>query len=115
MRIVAANRLAWRRRLLAVLAASVVVLVSGCLRVVRQQAPYYRKGPHQVEPPDGFLDPGTHVLVFGQKESYSHVLTLDGIAADVWNGDLATPGEWRKEQKARKVAEPRGSSPGTRP
>lgn len=94
--------------------------LGGCLRIVRQQAPYYLDGPHQVEPPNGFLEPGTRVLTFGSKDSYSHVLTFDGIAADVWDGDLVSPSQWRKEQQARKAtaagsATPPGEPPHTSP
>jgi len=81
------------------LTATALLLTPGCLRVVRQEAPYYVKGPQQVEPPDGFFPAGTKVVVFGEKDSYSRILTFDGIAAHVWKYDLLTLSEWRKEQQ----------------
>ncbi len=84
------------------LAAALLVLsvAGGCLRVVRQEAPYYRNGPHQLEPPDGFLPAGTHLLVFGEKDSYARMMTLKGAVGFIWSGDLVTPDEWRSMQKA---------------
>jgi hypothetical protein len=82
------------------LAAAALVLLPGCLRVVRQESPYYAKGPHQSEPPDGFFSPGTQVMVFGEKNSYGRVLAFDGTAAYVWERDLISLSDWRKEQQA---------------
>ncbi|MFQ5807300.1 MAG: hypothetical protein ACE5I3_12705 [Phycisphaerae bacterium] len=81
------------------LIAAGLLLLPGCLRVVRQETPYYVKGPRQVEPPDGFLPAGTKVMVFGEKDSYSRILTFDGIAAHVWERDLVTLSEWSKERQ----------------
>ena len=71
---------------------------TGCVQVIRQEAPYYKEGPQQVGPPDGFFVPGTHVWVLGEKDSYARVLALDGRAGHVWNRDLASVFEWRKLQ-----------------
>ena len=76
-----------------------MLLLPGCLQVVRQEAPYYKKGPHQVEPPDGFFEPGTHVWVFDEKDSYHRVLSLGGTAAFIWRHDLTTVWEWREQQQ----------------
>ncbi|GAF97359.1 unnamed protein product [marine sediment metagenome] len=91
------HRLA-RKRAAALLILVVLLLIPGCLQVVRQEAPYYQKGPHQIDP-DGFFERGTHVWVFGEQDSYKRVLTLGGIAAHVWRQDLLTLGEWSKQQK----------------
>lgn len=83
-----------------------LLALTGCMRVVRQDAPYYKKGPQQVEPPDGYLAAGTRVLVFGEKDSYSRVLTLRGVAAHVWERALVTVSEWQEEQRAAQAAKP---------
>ena len=53
----------------ALLTVAVAILIPGCLQVVRQDAPYYKKGAQQVEPPDGSFKRGDHVWVFGEKDS----------------------------------------------
>ncbi len=83
----------------ALLISAALLLIPGCMQVIRQESPYYIKGPHQVEPPDGFFERGTHVWVFGEKDSYKRVLSLGGTAAFVWRQDLATLKEWSKQQK----------------
>jgi hypothetical protein len=88
-----------RKHLLAPLIALALLLVPGCLRVVLHESPYYVKSPHQVEPPDGYFSPGTNVMVFGEKDSYSRVLTFDGTAAYVWARSVGTLSEWRAERK----------------
>jgi hypothetical protein len=89
-----ASKWAW-----VVLVATALLLTSGCLRVVRQEAPYYVKGPHQIEPPDGFFPAGKKVMVFGEKDSYKRILTFDLVAAYIWKQDLLTLSEWRYEQQ----------------
>ncbi|MBU0616576.1 MAG: hypothetical protein KKI02_02550 [Planctomycetes bacterium] len=92
-----------RGHALALVTLTALLLLPGCLQVVRQEAPYYKKGPHQVEPPDGFFEPGTHVWIFGEKDSYRRVLSFGGTAAYVWRQDLLTLGEWsRQRQQADK-------------
>jgi hypothetical protein len=87
-----------------VLVGTALLLTSGCLRVVRQEAPYYVKGPHQIEPPDGFFPAGKKVMVFGEKDSYKRILTLDLVAAYIWKQDLLTLSQWRdRQQQARGV------------
>ena len=81
------------------LIATSLVLTSGCLRVVRQEAPYYVKGPHQIEPPDGFFPSGKKVMVLGEKDSYSRILTFDLISAYIWKQDLLTLSEWHDQQQ----------------
>lgn len=76
-----------------------VLLIPGCMQVVRQEAPYYKKGPHQVEPPDGFFERGTHLWTFDEKDTYKRVLSLGGTFAYVWRGDLLSLGEWSKQRK----------------
>jgi hypothetical protein len=98
------SKIRHRSRLLA--AGLVLLALTGCMKVVRQEAPYYKKGPHQVEPPDGYLPAGTKVMVFGEKDSYCRVLTLRGVAAHVWNRALVTTSEWRDEQRAADAAKP---------
>ena len=93
------------RVLLAVGLGSIVTGAIGCMRVVRQESPYYVKGPHQAEPPDGFFQPGTKLLVFGENGSYSRVLSISGIAAHIWSQDLLTLEQWRAEQKAAEASE----------
>jgi hypothetical protein len=83
----------------ALLIGAVLVFTSGCLRVVRQEAPYYVKGPHQVEPPDGFFTAGAKVIVLGEQDSYNRVLSFDGILAHVWNQDLISLSQWNQEQR----------------
>jgi hypothetical protein len=86
-----------RKYALVFLAPAALVPLPGCLQVVGHEAPYYKKGPHQIEPPDGFFQPGTHVWVFGERDSYKRVLSLGGTAAYVWRQDLLTLGEWSKQ------------------
>lgn len=76
-----------------------LLLIPGCLQVVRQEAPYYTKGPHQIEPPDGFFERGTHLWVFDEKDTYKRVLSFGGTAAYVWQGDLLTLMEWSKQRE----------------
>ena len=83
----------------ALLIAAALMLLPGCLRVIRHEAPYYIEGPHQVDPPNGFFSAGKKVMVFGDKDSYSRVLTFDGIAAHVWKHDLVSLPEWSKTQR----------------
>lgn len=82
-----------------VLIATTLVLTSGCLHVVRQEAPYYVKGPHQIESPDGSFPPGKRVMVFSEKDSYSRILTFDLISAYIWKQDLLTLSEWHHQQQ----------------
>jgi len=89
---------AWKRIPPAMLAAA-MVLICGCVSVVLHEAPYYVKSPHQEEPPDGYFAPGKNVMVLGEKDSYSRVLTFDAIAAYVWKGSLGTLREWSDERK----------------
>jgi hypothetical protein len=79
--------------------SATLLLIPGCMQVVRQEAPYFSKGPHQIEPPDGFFEPGTHVWVLGEKDSYKLAISLGGTAAYVWRGDLATLREWSRQQR----------------
>jgi len=72
---------------------------SGCMRVIRHEAPYYKEGPHQVAGPDGFFEAGTHLWVFGEQDSYAKVLSMLGTAAHVWNQDLVSVREWSKLKK----------------
>jgi hypothetical protein len=88
-----------RRHALAWLTLLVLSFLPGCLQVVRQEAPYFKNGPQQPEPPDGFFEPGTRVWVFGEKDSYKRVLSLGGVAAHVWRQDLVTLSEWSRQQK----------------
>lgn len=87
----------------------------GCLlpptHVVGVQAPYYEKGPDQVEPPDGFLQRGTKVWVFGQKDSYSRLITEDLILGYVWSDVLMKPREFEAAEESRRKNLPRLSSP----
>ena len=97
---------AWRWKSTSVaLSVAALLLVPGCMRVVRQESPYYIKGPHQIEPPDGYFSAGKKVLVFGEKDSYSRVLTFDGIAAHIWQHDLLTLSQWKKEQQGQETKE----------
>jgi hypothetical protein len=88
-----------RRRAPVLLILAALLLIPGCLQVVRQEAPYYKKDPHQIEPPDGFFQRGTHLWVFGEKDTYKRVLSFGGTAAYVWRGDLLTFMEWSKQQR----------------
>ena len=87
------------------LIAAALVLVPGCLRVVRHEAPYYVEGPHQIDPPNGFFSVGKKVMVFGERDSYNRVLTSDGIAAYVWKQDLVSWSKWRKTQRQAESVE----------
>ena len=87
-----------RKLALASLMLPALLTLTGCLQVVRQEAPYYKKGPHQVEPPDGFFKRGTHVWVWGEKDTYKRVLSFGGTAAYIWRNDLLTWLEWREQQ-----------------
>ncbi|MGD8453517.1 MAG: hypothetical protein PVJ57_17020 [Phycisphaerae bacterium] len=69
--------------------------VSGCSHVITQTTPYFKDGPSQLEPPQGELEKGTHVLVLGKEGTYSRVLTLGGVNAYVWDGALRSI--WAKE------------------
>ena len=87
----------WKQVLLLV---TILLPLCGCMQVVRQEAPYYKKGPHQTDPPDGFLEAGTHVWVFDEKNSYRRILTLDGTGGFIWQNDLLSIAAWRKQQQA---------------
>jgi hypothetical protein len=93
------------RCLRATLLALLVLLTTGCLRVVRQEAPYYADGPQQAAPPDGFFEPGTKVMVFGERDSYCPVMTFDMTSGWVWKQDLVSPSEWRKLESAGEQSE----------
>jgi hypothetical protein len=81
------------------LIAVTLFLTPGCIRVVRHEAPYYVDGPHQVEGPNGLLSEGTHVMVVGRNDSYSHILTFDGVSGYILTGSLATYSEWQQQKK----------------
>jgi len=70
---------------------------SGCSHVLINTAPYYEDGPWQLDPPQGELQAGTHVLVVGRKGTYSHVWTITGVDAYVWDGDLHSIFEGKRE------------------
>lgn len=93
------------RSAVTLLIGAMLLLNPGCVRVVRQEAPYYVKGPHQVEPPDGFFAAGTKVWVFGERDSYNRVLSLDGVLAHVWSQDLISLSQWNQEQRLAGSAE----------
>ena len=95
-------RLLARRCVAALLITAVLLLMPGCLRIVRHEAPYYADGPHQVEGPNGFLAEGKHVMVFGEKDSYSRVLTFGGTSGYVLTGSLATYSEWKQQREQEK-------------
>ena len=73
--------------------------ISGCMQVIRHEAPYYEKGAGQVEGPDGFFEAGTHVWTFDENDSYMRVLSLGGVSAHVWSQDLTSVWKWRQIQK----------------
>jgi hypothetical protein len=87
-----------------------LICTVGCSHVVRQRAPYYVHGPGQPEPPQGFLEEGTHVLVVGKDGSYARVWTGDLLDAFVWEHDLRPL--WGTSE-SRKPAQSAGS--GTQP
>ena len=82
------------------LSAAVLLPLGGCLQVVCHEAPYFKQDPHQEAPPDGFLEPGTHVWVFDEKDSYKRVLTFGGTGGFVWQNDLRSLADWRRQQQA---------------
>lgn len=103
------TRRSFQTRLLAIsiCAAGFVTIQTGCIQVIRQEAPFYKKGPHQLEPPDGFFEPGTRVWNFGEEDSYARVLSFDGRAGHVWNRDLISVGEWNKLQRQADLNKPK--------
>lgn len=94
-----------RRHAFVLVLAGLFLLSAGCIRVVRQEAPYYAKGPKQTDPPDGFFQPGKRVMVFGERDSYCPVMTFDLIAGWVWKRDLVSVFEWDKSQEAAERSE----------
>jgi len=88
-----------RRGSVIMLLLVMAALAGGCIRVVWHPAPYYKRGPQQAEAADGYLPAGTRVMVFGEKDSYSRVLTFDGRAGHVWKNDLMSLSEWHKQQQ----------------
>ena len=80
---------------------------AGCMQIIRQEAPYYEKGPQQVEPPEGFFEPGTRVWVFGEKDSYMRVMSMDGRSGHVWNRDLVSVFEWDRLQRQAEQSKPK--------
>jgi hypothetical protein len=91
-----------RRVFLALLILGGIILdspLAGCMQVIRQEAPYYKEGPQQAGPPDGFFEPGTRVWVMGEKNTYARVLSMDGRAGHVWNRDIVSVFEWDKLQR----------------
>jgi hypothetical protein len=73
-------------------------MTTGCSHVVTQNAPYYRDGPHQLDPPNGIIDAGTYALVLGEKDGYKHLIAGTGEAGHVWNGHVVTVWEWWRMQ-----------------
>lgn len=69
-------------------------LLEGCAHKVLGDTPYYKKGPNQVEPPDGDLKDGTLVWIIGSEGTYKHVIAVNGVNAYVWANALAPTVDW---------------------
>ncbi len=58
---------------------------------VRKRTPYYRIGPQQGSPPDGYFDVGTNVVETagqgGGATGYVHVKAVDGKAGEGWTSE----------------------------
>lgn len=74
--------------------AALVGLSGGCTHKVVQSTPYFVDGPSQLDPPQGDLDPGIHVLALDRTGSYRRVLTLTGVNAYVLESALEPLWPW---------------------
>jgi hypothetical protein len=91
------------------------VAVTGCLlipltacatHVVDFATPYYKDGPQQVSPPDGFLKRGEKIWVFGELDGYSRFFSESGEVGFVWPGSLVSPSRYEEQQQAMKQKPP---------
>ena len=105
------NQSAWLPRSAIVALAAGLLCTCGCTHVITQTADYYKKGPSQLDGPDGVIEEGTQVWVVGRDGSYVRVWSAAGVNAHVW--DRSVTSIWdhnqqkRKDDKARKAAEKR--------
>ena len=71
-----------------------LLVLPGCAHKIAGDTPYYKKGPYQIEPPDGDLKDGTWVWIVGAEGSYKHVLAANGVNAYVWSNALVPVIDW---------------------
>jgi hypothetical protein len=84
-------------RCLLVVVLLVPLFVSGCSHRITQNTPYYAQGFDQLDPPEGELAAGTHVLKIAHKGSYARVLTPD--LKSVWVWDRTIESVWAPREK----------------
>ncbi len=80
------------------LLGGMLILLAGCSHMVAFRTPYYVDGPSQLEPPQGWFDAGTPVLVIGKEGSYARVWSWSFVNAYVLDSEL-TPW-WKYHQPA---------------
>lgn len=83
-----------------------ICLIGCATHVVDFDTPYYKEGPQQVSPPDGWLKRGENIWVFGEKDGYSRFFSEDGDVGFVWPGSLVSPSKYKEQQKAAKQKPP---------
>jgi hypothetical protein len=93
------------KRLLLVVAVAALVAAGGCTHVVTETAPYYARGPWQIEPADGVLPAGTEVRLIAIEAGWARVWSWRALDVYVWR-DLLRPID---QAEANPPAEPRAT------
>lgn len=86
--------------------AAGLLACTGCTHVIATVAPYYREGPQQPSPPDGWLEPGTPVAVWETRDGFRRVWTRDGVIAFVHHSAIVTRSQWQRIQQEREKNKP---------
>lgn len=92
--------------------------LAGCAHKVMGDTPYYKKGPYQVEPPDGDLKDGTWVWIVGAEGSYKHVVSATGVNAYIWSHALVPVVDWNQlfaSQPKEESEKPASPAPAPKP
>ncbi len=85
----------------ALVAVLLLFAVSGCSHIITADTPYYNDGPEQLDPPQGDVAKGTWCLVIGERGTYYHILTGDGVNAYVWKAAVEPLLDFRRKEKER--------------
>ncbi|MCC6357505.1 MAG: hypothetical protein IT450_02070 [Phycisphaerales bacterium] len=78
-----------------------LLAVGGCSHIITADTPYYNDGPEQLDPPQGDVAKGTWCLVIGERGTYYHILTGDGVNAYVWKAAVEPLLDFRRKEKER--------------
>lgn len=96
----------------AILLSLALLALPGCAQKIAGDTPYYKKGPYQLEPPDGDLKDGMWVWIIGAEGSYKHVIAANGVNAFVWSNALVPVIDWDHLFQPEEKQEP---MPGLKP